>query len=74
MYNIDANVPVSGSFGACGRPRKYPFDELGIGDSFFVPGKRRNAIVTSVEKAEHRTGFSFVSRNHPDGVRVWRES
>lgn len=57
-----------------GRLRIYPFDELGIGDSFFVPNKNGKPRYLSgmMYKAAHRTGFKFTRRTESEGQRVWR--
>jgi hypothetical protein len=56
-----------------GRPRKYPFDALSVGGSFFVPDKKAKDIAPSMTLARLRTGFTFVTRNEPHGVRIWRK-
>lgn len=58
---------------------QYPFNEMKVGDSFFVPFREdedervvRNKIGTAARGARWRTGMKFVSRAVEGGVRVWR--
>ena len=64
-----------------GRSRKYPFSQMQVGDSFFVPvdddnGKQkigasvRNAALAAVKRGASKGRFS--SRQVEGGVRVWR--
>ena len=58
---------------AHGRPNKYPYYDLRIGDSFFVTRAHLNISTWS-----KMTGFKFTQRrvreNGRDGLRVWRVS
>lgn len=66
MYEIEKSIPFPHE------AKKYPFDEMDVGDSFFVPNKKSGAISGSKQIAQRRTGFKFVCRNVDGGVRVWR--
>ena len=70
---IDDYVPLPNRTGGPGR-RKWPFDKLAVGQSFFAPGKLSMGSTYMVAKA--RTGFEFtqsrVVENGVSGVRVWR--
>ena len=73
-FSIEKGVPIPESRGG-GRP-KYPFREMGIGDSFFVAGKstaKFNAV-TQHHKKHHGLKFAIrtVTENGVKGVRVWR--
>jgi hypothetical protein len=57
-----------------GRPRKYAFDELQPGQSFVVPGKRRDDLAPCIYAAQRRTGLKFMAMNTFEGVRIWRPS
>jgi hypothetical protein len=72
--NIEDNVPFPEGISKIGRPRKYPFDELQPGQSFFVSGKKRKDLAGSAALAQCRTGFKFVIIDSLDGVRVWRST
>lgn len=68
MIKIDDDIPVpTGS-----SRRKYPFDELQVGQSFEVVGKVPNEISGSKNLAIKRTGFEFKAAKSDKGVRVWR--
>ena len=49
---------------------KYPWAEMKVGDSFFVPVKVPSDI--NITGARLNTGFKFVRRTVDGGVRVWR--
>lgn len=56
-----------------GRPPKYPFRKMAVGESVFLPG----AVATRVEKARQRAKpLRFKRRNVVSGgvhgIRVWR--
>lgn len=53
-------------------PRKYPFDEMKVGDSFFIKGIHVSSLDASRQLAEERTGFKFTARTMDGGARVWR--
>lgn len=61
---------------ATGRPRKYPFDDMSVGDSFFVPRMKAGHISGSMKLAAMRLGYSFCTRtesvNEVRGIRVYR--
>jgi len=66
---IETGIPLPAG-GQRGSP-KYPFRDLGLGDSFFVPDTKVTRL--SVAKREYeREGKRFVCRTVDDGVRVWR--
>lgn len=71
-YKIEKSVPITGSRQ---RARKYPFPDMEIGDSFYVPaGSRpvealRNSINASSRLCKPAV---FTTRRHGNGVRVWR--
>jgi len=70
MYEIEKNVPLQGT--KRGAPPKYPFGEMEVGDSFFVPGKTPKSIGASMANWARRYGVRFAARSVDGGVRVWR--
>ena len=78
-YKIEKDVPLS-SYNI--KSRKYPFDQMEVGDSFFAPypdakKARQNAI--SRNKGKYRklpkniaVQRHFVTRTVEGGVRIWR--
>lgn len=71
VIRIEKGVPIPTKTNE-GRPRIYPFDELKVGESFFVNGKTAGFISGSRDQAQRRTGFVFAARTVEGGVRVWR--
>jgi hypothetical protein len=55
---------------------KYPFDQLGLGDSFFVANKDTTQMSALCKRASKRLGGRFVTakaeKGGQSGVRVWR--
>ena len=57
---------------------KYPYAEMNIGDSFFVPSGERGGSLGNIcamnKKMGERLGWKFVARTVEGGVRVWRKA
>ena len=70
MYEIEKSVPVPPKDKShAGRPAKYPFAQMAVGDSVEVPAKAR----TAVHAYATRTGKRFITRRASDTtIRVWR--
>ena len=74
MMKIDKGVPIplKGARGS-----KYPFAEMVVGESFFVPEKTPSQITPIGIHHAKRLGFKFTPRtvieNGIKGVRVWRK-
>ncbi len=63
MYKIqgfDSGVPslFMAKRSYCGRPRKYPFSELKIGQWFFVP--QEDASINSLRQAVYKLNDDYV--------------
>lgn len=75
MLKIEKNVPIPDAM-RFGKPRKYPFAEMDVGDSFFAPNVGISAMAGSITYASKRHGKKFATRflteNGVKGVRVWR--
>jgi hypothetical protein len=80
-FRIEQNIPVPTiPRGAPPSPIKYPWAEMKIGDSFFVPlvDKTiitiRGAINIDLKKFSNQTGnkIKITTRAIDNGVRVWR--
>lgn len=67
-FKIEKGLPVPMRPGA----RKFPFGEMEIGDSFFVPGAKIATVMTLARRASLRTGYKFTGRTMDGGVRCWR--
>ncbi len=75
MFEIDKNVPLPARGTSTGG-KKYPFERMEVGDSFFVPWTQgsKNSVNSSAYWAKKRYGFGFTTRTDNDygGIRVWR--
>lgn len=71
MYDIEHGVKVPGE----GRS-KYPWEQMDIGDSFFVPEPDAGAVRSAASAARKRLSTRYkCSKRVEDGVagiRVWR--
>jgi hypothetical protein len=68
-YRIERGIPAP----ADGRKSQYPFDEMEPGDSFFIPGMKSSAeISSSVSYRKNRYQEKYVCRAVEGGLRVWR--
>ena len=65
VYKVEKGVPCPGRHGI-----KYPFREMAVGDSFFVPNGERNSIGVSAVKILGKGNFTI--RSVDGGVRAWR--
>ena len=72
MLKIDRDVPIPPLVGK-GLGRKYPFEEMEIGDSFFVTDVSPKSVRTSANGWKKRhPGFEYTSRVIDGWTRVWR--
>ena len=67
---IDSKVPIPDRI--AGDRSKYPWIEMNIGDSFFVPGRKIESFSGQVVSASKRFGTKYTCRTEDNGVRVWR--
>ncbi len=62
--------------GDLGSYRRYPWNALGVGDSFFAPGRDVRTISSSAGQAARRLHTRYTCRTVVEdgvrGVRVWR--
>ena len=72
-FKIEKGVPLPDQSSRGGRRGKYPWAELEVGDSFFVPGKTARQLGGA--NTGGRRAFPdrrFVSRTVEGGTRIWR--
>jgi len=78
VITIDKDVPVPSR---CGAMTKYPFKDMEVGDSFFVPNKKSMEITPAITQFKRSSkgqyfGWTFACRKVQEegvtGVRVWR--
>lgn len=62
---IESKIPI---------PKKYPFAEMKVGDSFAVPENvKRPTVSVSAKRFGEKHGMKFVTRLMPDRtLRCWR--
>lgn len=72
MIRIDKNIPIPPKVYR-GRPSRYPFADMAIGDSFATEHTHASKISPSCAHATKTLGFKFSVRKQADGtIRVWR--
>lgn len=64
-YPIESNVPIPSRY-------KYPFNDLEVGDSFFVPNARRANLYSLASLRGKQLHRRFITKAEAGGVRVWR--
>ncbi len=86
---IERGVPLPVEARGGTRPRRYdhlyPFEDMRVGDSFWVPAGEWNCTSGAMTKFARRTGYKFISRGQARdgransgvgqgerGTRVWR--
>lgn len=85
MIEIESGIPIPDKKYGCGnsnsgRKTVYPFGDMAVGDSFFVPTKngktpaqtRNNILGAIAYHTKANPGRRFVSRVVEGGVRFWR--
>ena len=71
MYAIEKNIavpPPTPKFVPC----DYPWEQMEIGDSFFVPDKQHKRVAASAYYARKKYGRAFITKAVEGGVRAWR--
>jgi len=72
-YKIEKHVPIPNLIPS---NKKYPFDKMGVGDSFVgmdeYNEKRYKRFFSAASKYGKRNNKKFTIRTTPEGVRVWR--
>lgn len=66
MYAIEKNVPMP-----VGRS-SYPFADMQIGDSFFVPNAKATTVSVAAHSSKKKLNMKFAVRTVNGGTRVWR--
>ena len=78
-YPIENGIPIPEEHPrGSGRKSRYPFRQLQVGDSFFVPSRHKQfsherQLCTAFHKAREIHGYNLQWRAVPDGFRIWRE-
>lgn len=61
MHEVQRNVPLPKVVKTEGR-RKYPFEDMAVGDMFFVPGKTKNTLTAITSTAGRKLKRKFTTR------------
>jgi hypothetical protein len=74
-YKIEKGIPLPPP--ANGRPQSkpnsYPWDDMEVGDSFFVHDPQKvNSVKVSAHNMNSRSKRKFTTRILDGGIRVWR--
>ena len=72
MYKVESGIDIPQDKRGY-RSRKYPFYELGVGDSFFVEGVKNAVSVSTVYANRLLRPKHFITRSVEGGIRVWRD-
>ena len=60
---IKRNVPIPKAIRPPGKGRrKYPFDSMDVGDSFFLPGREKNTLSNHASTVGRKMGRKFSTR------------
>ena len=54
--------------------RKYPHEDMEVGDSFFLVGVAMQVVLNANWRARKKLGRRFTARKEGEGIRVWRVS
>lgn len=68
-YKIDVCVPLVGKPSIT---RNYPFAQMEVGDSFFVPEDEAMSLPSSASRFGTRCGVRFTIQVWGSGYRCWR--
>lgn len=78
QYPIERGVPVpENTKSAAGRPTRYPFADLQVGDSFFVKSSKKHftserSLCSALHRARTLLGWNFIWSRADDGFRIHR--
>lgn len=68
-FEIDRNVPPPTD--GRGAKAKYPFRDMEVGDSFYVPGCDANKL-RAASRYHKSNGRQYTARDTAGGARIWR--
>jgi hypothetical protein len=76
MFKIDHDVPIPNA----PRNSRYPWDQMQVGDSFFVPDpdgknghlKLLNTMAGCASNQKKKKKTVYTVRSESNGVRIWR--
>ena len=63
MFAVQKKVPLPQAIRTAAHPRrKYPFEDMEVGDMFFVPNRDKNTLATHASTVGKTLGRRFVTR------------
>lgn len=72
MYKLENDVPYTEK-SPIGNPWKYPFKNMEIGQSFWVPPERNEVARVAVARwKQSHPGWNYISQTENGGRRIWR--
>ena len=63
MHEIVRSVPPEQAKRRAVKGRRYPYEQLGVGDMFFVPNRPRNNLMPHTSLMGSRLGRKFSTRH-----------
>lgn len=70
---IESNVAMPTNGMGRGRPFKYPFRDMAVGDSFAIHDElTKVSVANAASGCSIRTGMKFSVRKHEGAWRCWR--
>lgn len=72
MYVIEKNYPLPKMLENGGRRKLYPFAQMEVGDSFFVPNTTTSRMSGIGHYYGKKLNRRFINRSENGGSRVWR--
>lgn len=73
MYTVEKNIPIPPSAKRENAKRKYPFNEMEIGDSFWVDTENRNKVrIAAFNEGTRKKKLFKVTKDMQGEVRCWR--
>ena len=72
MLEIEKGVPIPETLPRPGKPGKYPFRSMEVGDSFVAPIEKKNSIYSSMSRIGKNLGRKYSSERNEYTIRVWR--
>lgn len=70
---VDKHIPLPNRIGGSGRPARYPWKNMNVGDSFVFPKEVKRSTAQSLTYKTGKTnGRRFAIRTVAEGIRCWR--
>lgn len=70
-FTVDKDVPIPESRQGR-RTSVYPFEDMGVGDSFLVSQRDVEKVRSALSQRKKRKAEQYITRTTEGGLRVWR--